>query len=160
MTLDPNANYWIARGQEVFGPYTGKLVRDYLASGNIVPTDMIRGEHDSEWSGVAALFGLPQAGFVPAAPAAAAVDPGRSWAIWGIGTSAFGLLCCSCASPVGIILGVVALVVGRQESRSLAWTGIIIGIVGLILNVAIGIVMMLYPELNPFDQFMKQMPQP
>jgi GYF domain 2 len=164
MQIDSNANYWIARGQEVFGPYSGRQVREYLGSGNIVPSDMIRGEHDSEWSSVAAVLGLPMppsgapypGGGAGAPSAGATPDPGRMWAFWSIGTSAFGILCCSCGSPIGIILGVVALIVGGNESRKLAWTGLAIGIIGLILNIALAIVMAAYPELNPFAKLLPQ----
>lgn len=54
--------YRIARDGMVFGPYTDAEVRRYLASGNILPTDLAQAEGTEEWLPVEELF--------PSAPAA------------------------------------------------------------------------------------------
>lgn len=169
MPINDTTNYWIARGQQMFGPYTGSQVRDYVASGNIVGSDMIRGEQDPEWVLVSVALGTigtpsplpPPGGYGEPMPypTAPANDPGRTMALWSVGVSLFGLFCCSCAPVIGIVLGAVALSKAKPDSRGLAWAGLIIGIVALLVNAAFTIVMMLYPELNPFNDFMKNFPR-
>ena len=167
MPLDDTTNYWIARGQQMFGPYTGSQVREYVAAGNIVASDMIRGERDSEWVPVSASLGLPTPPAMPSYPPGygqmpapiAAADPGRTLALWSIGVSTFGLLCCSCASPVGLVLGVIALIKATPASKNLAWAGLIIGIIGLLLNIGFAILVTVRPELNPLNDLMKGLQQ-
>jgi hypothetical protein len=179
MPLSENTPYWIARGQQMFGPYTAAQVREYVQSGNIVASDMIRGESDPEWISVSVALGL---GLPPAPPggagygmpygyasqqphggaypsSSAAPDPSRSFALWSIGLGLFGFFCCSCASPVGLVLGVIALTKARPESRGLAWAGIIIGIVALLVNIGMAILFAARPELNPLNDLLKNFPQ-
>jgi hypothetical protein len=158
MQLEPNTIYWIARGQEVFGPYSGTQVREYVASGNIVPSDMIRSETASEWISVAVVLGVPVMAGAAAGPTVAlGPDPGKAWAIAGIVSSALGILCCACGAPVGLILGIVALSLGRKESRTLAWASIALGILGILLFIGMTVLFQFYPELNPMDKLLKQL---
>jgi hypothetical protein len=182
MPLSENTPYWIARGQQMFGPYTAAQVREYVQSGNIVPTDMIRGESDAEWIPVGSALGLATPPSPPSPPGGAGYgspygypsnqphggaypttsaphDPSRSFALWSIGLGLFGFFCCSCASPVGLVLGVIALTKARPESRGLAWAGIIIGIVALLVNIGMAILFAARPELNPLNDLLKNFPQ-
>lgn len=180
MPIDDTTNYWIARGQQMFGPYTGSQVRDYVASGNIVASDLIRGERDSDWQPISVALNIPMPpmapphpglstqggwagagyGMPPNAGGAMPADSGRTLALWSIGVGLFGFLCCSCASPVGLILGVIALVKVRPESKNLAWAGLIIGIISLLANVGVAILFAMRPELNPLNDLLKNLPQP
>lgn len=151
MDLLPNANYWIARGQEVFGPYTGRQVREYLASGNIVPSDMIRGDTDSEWSSVALLLGLPtQTGAPPMIAAQrAGVTTGEILGYWAIGVGLVGLIVCCLVSPVGVVLGIAGVVKSQPGRRSIAWIGLLISLLAFLVNIG-GIILMLYfPQFLP-----------
>ena len=87
-------------------------------------------------------------------------NAGRTLALWSIGVGLFGFLCCSYASPVGLILGVIALVKVRPESKNLAWAGLIIGIISLLANVGVAILFAMRPELNPLNDLLKNLPQP
>ncbi|MDE1155396.1 MAG: DUF4339 domain-containing protein [Acidobacteriaceae bacterium] len=49
-------SYRIARDGQTFGPYNEEEVRRYLASGNILPTDLIQQEGSAEWFAVSVLF--------------------------------------------------------------------------------------------------------
>lgn len=60
-------NYRIARNGQIFGPYTTAHVLRYIASGNILPTDLAQAEGTDEWLPVEQVFpATPQA--VPVAP--------------------------------------------------------------------------------------------
>ena len=60
--------YRIARNGTIHGPYSVAEVQRYLASGNILPSDLAQGETMDEWLPVGDLF--------PAAPVIAPVHPG------------------------------------------------------------------------------------
>jgi hypothetical protein len=67
-------NYYILRGGQQYGPYTLADLQRYVASGNIVMTDMTRSDGMSEWVPVSQVIGNVA---VPQTPAAAAnVQPG------------------------------------------------------------------------------------
>lgn len=50
--------YRIARNGEMFGPYTLEQVQQYMASGNIVASDLAQAENSAEWLPVAQVFPL------------------------------------------------------------------------------------------------------
>ncbi len=58
--------YRIARGGQTFGPYTGAEVRQYIASGNIGPFDLVQHEAGGSWVPVRELF--PVVAAPPAPP--------------------------------------------------------------------------------------------
>ncbi|MFC6645639.1 DUF4339 domain-containing protein [Granulicella cerasi] len=59
-------NFRIARNGQIFGPYTEEDVRRYMASGNILPTDLAQAEGTEDWLPVAELFPpAPLTGQVP-----------------------------------------------------------------------------------------------
>lgn len=59
--------YRVARGGQVFGPYSEGEVRQYIASGNIGPTDRIQLEN-GEWAPVTNLFPMQEPRPIAAAP--------------------------------------------------------------------------------------------
>lgn len=67
--------YRIARGPEVFGPYTIEEVHRLLAAGNIVPRDLAQAEGWGEWRPVGELFPAPAAQAASAAPLPLYPDP-------------------------------------------------------------------------------------
>lgn len=86
--------YHISRNGQTYGPYTLEDLRRYVASGNVLPTDLARNESMSEWLPVAQILGgatsaFAQAPIPPAAYApysAAAVNafpdpPNLHWAV-------------------------------------------------------------------------------
>jgi GYF domain 2/Domain of unknown function (DUF4234) len=42
-------NYWVSRGGQQYGPYSLADLQKYVASGNILPTDLARNESMSQW---------------------------------------------------------------------------------------------------------------
>ena len=152
MELLPTANYWIARGQEVFGPYNGRQVREYLASGNIVPSDMIRGDTDGEWASVALLLGLPPQGAgtpPPVAPQPSGATTGEILGYWAIGVGLGGLIVCCLISPVGVVLGIAAVLKSQPGRRSIAWIGLLISLLAFLVNIGGLILMFYFPEFLP-----------
>lgn len=65
--------YRIARGGQIFGPYTEAEVRQYIATGNIGLFDMVQPEAGAGWVPVRDLFPLPAA--APATPASVITAP-------------------------------------------------------------------------------------
>jgi hypothetical protein len=50
-------NYWVSRGGQQYGPYSLADLQRYVASGNILPTDMARGESMNQWVPVSQILG-------------------------------------------------------------------------------------------------------
>jgi hypothetical protein len=169
MPLDDAAQYWIARGQTTFGPYTGEQVRAYLASGNIVLTDMIRGERDTEWMPVsfavhaappgppvappaAGGFGVPPSqpmspGFgYPGQPAQTDEAAGLAWTSLILGV--LGILCCGIFAAIpGLICGIVAMKKPPGPSRGIAIAGVVVNILGIVLGILGIIVLLVFPQM-------------
>jgi hypothetical protein len=62
-------NYWVSRGGQQYGPYSLSDLQRYVASGNILPTDMARNESMSQWLPVSQILaGGGQAPQTPQAP--------------------------------------------------------------------------------------------
>ncbi|MDE1163201.1 MAG: DUF4339 domain-containing protein [Acidobacteriaceae bacterium] len=59
----------IARNGQMYGPYTEDDVRRYLATGNVLPTDLAQAQGTEDWLPVSELFPeAPLTGQVPPAP--------------------------------------------------------------------------------------------
>lgn len=162
MPLEPTVNYWIARGQEVFGPYSGEQVREYLATGNIIASDMIRADGETTWTPVGALAGseigaasqtaspVPQSILRPQPTTPAANNTSAlAFAYWSIGLSLGGLACCCATTPFGLGLGIVAYSRSTPASRDLARLGVIIGVIALVRNITDVVIVLLLPQLLP-----------
>lgn len=78
--------YMIKRGDQEFGPYSGNDIQQYLSSGNIVETDMVRAEGSDRWLTVKDILAkkaqagggpapAPQPGYSPAPAPQPMADP-------------------------------------------------------------------------------------
>ncbi len=144
MHLDDATLYWIARGQTVFGPYSGTLVRQYFESGHIILTDQIRGERDAEWMPMSFAMGLPPTPPLTAFPPSigggsvqsGATDPAMMLAAWSLGLGVVSILCCGVVTAIpGGIVGWMAFSKPRGPARSWAIAGLVTNIVGLIFGI-------------------------
>jgi hypothetical protein len=54
-------NYTVSRNGQTYGPYTLEDLRRYIASGNVLPTDLARNETMPDWVPVAQILATPQA---------------------------------------------------------------------------------------------------
>src|ERR1035441_2460274 len=61
--------FQVSRNGQTYGPYTLEDLQRYIASGNILPTDLAKGAEMPEWGPVAQGLGAPAA---PAGPPAVA----------------------------------------------------------------------------------------
>jgi hypothetical protein len=66
--------FQVSRNGQMYGPYTLEDLQRYVASGNILPTDMAKSEEMPEWLPVAQILGTPGAAAVPT-PAYAVPSP-------------------------------------------------------------------------------------
>ena len=62
--------YHVSRNGQNYGPYTLEDLQRYVASGNVLPTDMAKSDDMPEWMPVSQVIGgaMPPAGLSPAAP--------------------------------------------------------------------------------------------
>ncbi|MDP9039371.1 MAG: DUF4339 domain-containing protein [Acidobacteriota bacterium] len=73
--------YHVSRNGQTYGPYTREDLERYVASGNILPTDLTRGEDRSEWAPIFEVLGLvppvsqPSAGVAPVPQMYATIAP-------------------------------------------------------------------------------------
>ncbi len=66
--------YYVARNGQTYGPYTLDDLRKYVASGNVLPSDMAKSDEMAEWAPVAQVLGGATSS-VPGAPPAAYAPP-------------------------------------------------------------------------------------
>src|SRR5262245_7216158 len=67
-------NYWVSRGGQQYGPYALADLQRYVASGNILPTDMARSESMNQWLPVSQIL-AGGGGQAPQPPAPQAATP-------------------------------------------------------------------------------------
>ena len=80
-------HYQVSRNGQTYGPYTLEDLGRYVASGNVLPTDLAKSEEMSEWLPVAQILsgqsapaagaGYPAAGFAPDPASPFAHQPGH-----------------------------------------------------------------------------------
>jgi hypothetical protein len=66
--------YYVSRNGQTYGPYTLEDLQRYIASGNILLTDLAKSDDMPEWVPVAQILGTPSAG-APAYPTPPAYPP-------------------------------------------------------------------------------------
>jgi hypothetical protein len=66
--------FQVSRNGQMYGPYTLEDLQRYVASGNILPTDMAKSDEMPEWLPVAQILGTPGPAAIPT-PAYAAPSP-------------------------------------------------------------------------------------
>ena len=57
--------YQISRNGQMYGPYTLEDLQRYLASGNVLPTDLAKSEEMTEWLPVSQILGTAGAADTP-----------------------------------------------------------------------------------------------
>ncbi len=128
-------NYFIKRDTTEYGPYTLADLQKYVASGNILLTDLCRSEGLTEWVPVSQVIGnipvpaapQPPAG-APTAYAAPAVSPyppppNLHWAI----CLMLSLVTCGIFSVVWIMVEAVWVKKVQPASKAVTYFGIVIG---------------------------------
>src|ERR1700712_4220088 len=65
--------YQVSRNGQMYGPYTLEDLQRYVASGNILPTDMAKSEDMPDWLPVAQIIGIAGAAGTTSIPGPAAI---------------------------------------------------------------------------------------
>jgi hypothetical protein len=60
--------YQVSRDGQMYGPYTLEDLQRYVASGNVLPTDLTKSEEMTDWVPVAQVLGMAQSGATAYAP--------------------------------------------------------------------------------------------
>ncbi len=81
-------HFHVSRSGQMYGPYTLEELQRYLASGNVLATDMAKSEEMPEWSTVAQVLGLPETP-VPYTSTVGAYAAGGAYAAPGYSQAAF-----------------------------------------------------------------------
>ena len=128
-------NYFIKRDLNEYGPYTLADLQKYVASGNILLTDLCRSEGLTEWVPVSQVIGnipvpaAPPAHAAPAAYAAPAVSPyppppNLHWAVCVL----LSIVTCGIFSVVWIMVEAVWVKKVQPASKGVTFFGIVIGL--------------------------------
>ena len=129
-------NYFIKRDLNEYGPYTLADLQKYVASGNILLTDLCRSEGLADWVPVSQVIGnipvpaaLQPPAAAPAAYAAPAVSPyppppNLHWAICLV----LSIVTCGIFSIVWIMVEAVWVKKVQPASKAVTYFGIVIGL--------------------------------
>lgn len=137
--------YQVSRNGQMYGPYTLEDLRRYLASGNVLATDMAKSDETPEWRTVGEVLGVVAPGFTPplysVAPGYGQVPPGGAGAAnlyadppnlaWGL-VALFTVLTCGLFMVVWNII--VAAWMRRVQPNSQALLYYITGSVLTLIN--------------------------
>jgi hypothetical protein len=148
----------IGADQKEYGPVSADQIRQWIAEGRANGQTKVQAAGAAEWKSVAEVAEL--AGALPRTaapmpvtmPPPAAPSPGTSqMAIWAMVTGILSVLCCQILSPVAIVLGAVALSNLKQHpelaGRGFAISGIVLGVVALLLTVLLLAVFISSPQI-------------
>lgn len=139
-------NYKIKRGEQEYGPYTLAELQKYVASGNVLLTDLCQNEGMTDWVPVQQVIGtIPVPAAVPAAapaPSAAATTayqpspyPPPPNLHWGIAVL-LGVITCGLFGWVWAFVQAVWVRKVQPASKALLYYGIAVGLLAcsLVLN--------------------------
>ena len=138
----------IGGDQKEYGPVSAEEMRRWITERRLLGSSLVQAEGSTEWKRLA-LFPEFSAALASLAPAPFSTTPGaplpeqrsNSMATAGLSLSCFALLCCGCAPAA--ILGLIFSIIGLnqanrdplQTGKSLAISGIVIGVIALLGNI-------------------------
>jgi hypothetical protein len=127
--------YQVSRNGQMYGPYTLEDLQRYVAAGNILPTDLAKGEDMADWVPVAQILGSASAPVYPTPaaypPQLGAVYPDPPNLHWGL-ELLLGFLTCGLFVVVWNL--VIASWANRIQPASKALMYYIIATVLIVLN--------------------------
>jgi len=164
-------HYQVSRNGQMYGPYTLEDLQRYLASGNILPTDMAKTEEMTEWVPVSQIvapaapaaeggFSTPsfanpaEAAYVPVAGAvpviAASQYPDAPNLHWGL-VLLFGILTCTLFMPIwNLVISAWLRKVQPNANALFFYVGVLILIViNFMVGAATSAHMMTHPGASP-----------
>jgi hypothetical protein len=133
-------NYTIKRGDQQYGPYSLADLQRYVASGNVLLTDLCRSEGMADWVPVSQVIGtipVPAAAPAPASVAPSAVYPDPPSLHWGL-VLLFAFLTCGIFTWVWMFVQASWMKKVQPTSKAMMYYGIAIGLyaVGIVLSVS------------------------
>ncbi len=149
----------IGADQKEYGPITADQLRQWIVEGRINANTKVQAEGAGTWKCVSELpeFAASFPASAPSAPVTptpiamppVAAKPNQM-AVWAMVTGIISLICCQIFSPVSIVLGIVALSQIKQNPQQtgsgFAITGIVLGILSLILIVIFFLLLLSFPQ--------------
>lgn len=133
-------NYTIKRGDQQYGPYSLAELQRYVASGNVLLTDLCRSEGMPDWVPVSQVIGtipVPAAAPAPASVAPGVVYPDPPSLHWGL-VLLFAFLTCGIFTWVWMFVQASWMKKVQPASKAMMYYGIAIGLyaVGIVLSVS------------------------
>jgi hypothetical protein len=153
----------IGADQKEYGPITADQLRQWISEGRINAHTRVQPEGAGVWKCVSELpefaaalpASAPPAPGIPMqmAPAPSAAKPNQM-ALWAMITGIISMIpCCCIISPVSIVLGCISLSQIKQNPQQIgsgfAITGIVLGIISLILGIVYTWIVYACPECLP-----------
>jgi hypothetical protein len=149
----------IGADQKEYGPITADQLRQWISEGRINASTKVQTEGAGVWKCISELpeFAAALPASVPPAPgtpsqiamAPAAAKPNQM-ALWAMIIGIISLLCCQILGPVSIVLGIVALSQikknPQQTGSGFAITGIVLGVLSLIIAVVGIAILVAFPQ--------------
>ncbi|HWD18383.1 MAG TPA: DUF4190 domain-containing protein [Verrucomicrobiae bacterium] len=144
----------IGADHKEYGPISAEQLRQWISEGRANAATRVQAEGSNVWKALAEYpeFGLsipptPPPLSLPVSPASAT----NQLALWAMITGLFSLLCCSVLGPLPIILGFIALsqikAAPGQGGTGFAITGIVTGVVAIVIAVLSIIIFTRSPEI-------------
>jgi hypothetical protein len=162
----------IGADQKEYGPVSAEQLRQWLTEGRVNGQTKVQAAAATEWKTMAE---LPEfAGLLPKSPPPpppstrgvpiTALPPQagtNQMSVWAMVLGILGVLCCQVLGPVAIVLGAVSFSQLKShpelKGRGFAITGIVLGIVSLLMVVAFIALLLLTPD---FMQNLQRSMQP
>jgi hypothetical protein len=166
----------IGADQKEYGPITADQLRQWISEGRINANTKVQAEGSGVWKTVSELpeFGLtlpppPPSGpkYAPGGPISMGPPPEKTnmLAVWSMICGIVGVFCCQIIiGPLALILGIVGLSQIKknphEKGSGMAITGIILGILALLIGIGAVIFMLLFPNyLKNLPNFPNNFPQ-
>lgn len=165
----------IGADQKEYGPITADQLRQWISEGRINANTKVQAEGSGIWKTVGELpeFGVtlppppPAPRYAPGAPISMGPPPEKTnmVALWAMICGIVGVFCCQIIlGPLALILGIVALSQIKknphEKGSGMAITGIVLGILALLLVAAFLVLMLAFPDmLKNLQNFPNNFPQ-
>jgi hypothetical protein len=154
----------IGADQKEYGPVSADQLRQWIKEGRVNDQTKVQAADTTDWKAVADCpeFAdvLPKAPLpLPPSKSGVPITPlptqprNSQMAVWSMITGILSLLCCFCwilVAPVAIVLGAVALSQLKSHpeltGRGFAITGIVLGILAILIYAATSVFFVLHPD--------------
>lgn len=139
--------YHVSRNGQVYGPYTLEDLQRYVTSGNVLPTDLAKGEESPDWVPVAQVLGIAtpatsaplvaSPGAPPAYPPTAIIYPDPPNLHWAL-VLVLGIFTCGLFSLVWMFVQAAWMRKVKPDSKALNYyiAGMVFYVITIVAEVA------------------------